>query len=394
MISKKVTAIDIGSSKICCLVVKHTFEREFRIIGSSSTQSAGISKGMIRNISLLEKSILFAVETIEKRIKDGISKVSINLSGPDLDYTIAEASIALTEKPISTKDLKKMFSSIRLEIPNTKILHIIPISYTLDGIDGIKNPVGMVGSTLKLQATVLYTNKSLYKNLLIAFERCNIKVKKVVADPYALGLGVLTEEEARIGTALIDLGATLSSIAFFKDSSILFLKSIPLGGANITKDIAYAFDVDFNTAERLKILYGSASRYTSNAKEFVLVPSKDGKNLVNLKQVQKSEIAAVVEPRAFEILELIKKEILPLKPNNIVITGGNSMLSGILELAENTFRTKVRHHKVSEDFSPSSIGIINSVYSEEVSVENKTKKQLISGNTVLKKIVNWVVENF
>lgn len=396
MMLKKVTAIDVGSSKISCLVVRHNFEKEFRILGSSRTQSAGISKGIIRNLSLLEKSILFAIETIEKRIKDNISHISINLSGVDLHYTLAEVSANLSQKPISKKDLKKLLGIVDPGVPNARILHIIPIAYTIDNIDGIKDPIGMVGNTLSLKATIVYTNKSLYKNLLLAFERCNIKVDKVIADPYAVGLGVLTEDEAKIGTVLIDIGATLTSITFFKDSAMLFLKSLPIGGGNITKDIAYAFDIDFKSAERLKILYGSATRYTSNAKEFVLVPAADNNNLVNLKQVQKSEIFAVIEPRVREIFDLILKEIKPLKPRNIVITGGTSMLTGLTELAENIFRIKVRHHKITDEYSPSAIGIINSVYTEVLTPSNNEQKlaSFCGKNTVINKVVNWIIDNF
>lgn len=393
--SRKFTAIDIGSSKISCLVARHTFDKGLKVIAHSSTQSSGISKGVIRNISALEKSILVALGTIETQLRDSISKVSINVSGPDVEYVVAEVSIALSEKPVSKKDLNKLISMIGVQEPNTKVLHIIPISYKIDDLDGIKDPLGMVGGCLTLKATVIYTSKSLYKNLILAFERCNVKVIKVVAGPYALGLGVLTEEEAKIGTALVDIGATITTIAYFKDSTILFLKSIPVGGVNITKDIAYAFNIDFNSAERLKILYGSATRYTSNAKEFVLVPSKDDNNLVNLKQVQKSEIFSIIEPRVREILGLVSNEFKHIHPNNIVCTGGTSALNGIINLAEETFKVNVRYCRPSEEYSPSVVGIINSVYNESPSseVKGKTNKST-EKDTVLKKVVNWIVENF
>lgn len=395
MMSRKFTAIDIGSSKISCLVARHTFDKGLKVIAHSSTQSSGISKGVIRNISALEKSILVALGTIEAQLRDSISKVSINISGPDVEYIVAEVSIALSEKPVSKKDLNKLISMIDIQELNTKVLHIIPISYKIDDIDGIKDPLGMVGSCLTLKATVIYTSKSLYKNLILAFERCNVKVIKVVAGPYALGLGVLTEEEAKIGTALVDIGATITTIAYFKDSTILFLKSIPVGGVNITKDIAYAFNIDFNSAERLKILYGSATRYTSNAKEFVLVPSKDDNNLVNLKQVQKSEIFSIIEPRVREILGLVMNEFKHIHPNNIVFTGGTSALNGIINLAEETFKVNVRYCRPSEEYSPSVVGIINSVYNESPTSEVKGKtNKLIGKETVLKKVVNWIVENF
>lgn len=394
MISKKIVAIDIGSSKISCLVVRHNFEKDIKILGSYTSQSAGISNGIITNISLLEKSILLAIRNTEKIINDSISKVSINISGKDLDYKIAEVSISLSMKPVSKKDVKNLISSITIDVNNSKIIHIVPISYSIDNITGIRNPIGMIGEVLKLTATIIYTNKSLYKNLILAFESCNLKVEKVVADPYAAGLGSLTEDEAKLGTALIDIGSSTSSIAFFKNSSIHFIKSIPIGGINITKDIAYAFDIDFNSAERLKILYGSATRYISNAKEFVLVPSRENKNLVNLKQVQKSEIFDVIEPRVFEILELLNHYINIINPSSIVLTGGTSMLTGIIDVAEQIFKRKIRHQKPSEGYSISTLGIINSVYNDE-NISHKTKVKKNHQNTNFMRVVfEWLKENF
>jgi len=392
--SKKFSCIDIGTSKICSSIA-YIKNDEIRVIDFQNSKSDGINRGVIKDFVLFERAISESIEKLEKKSGESIKSAFINVASKDLNYSIRTASISLPKKPIQEKEISKLISMINVsEFKGQKILHVIPISYALDNIPSIKNPIGMVGNKLTMKAIIIYIPEGIFNNLLFAFEKSHIEIDGVVASPLAAGLGALTNEELNNGTILIDIGASLTTVAVFFDGSLEGFKIFPFGGINITKDIAYALDIPFQDAERIKTLYGKVFRSIIDEKEFVLVP-KENENLVNLKQVSKSEIVKAIEPRVNEMFEIINEYIKQLRYSNVVITGATTMMSGMLDLAKRTFKKQIKRAEPDLQKYPShiAIGIMNFVNMYSKNKITKSKSSYLNDN-VISSFLRWVNDNF
>lgn len=391
---KKFACIDIGTSKICSSIA-YIKNKEIRIVDFQNSKSEGINRGIIQNFELFANSIAESVEKLEKKSGESIKSAFINIASKELNYCIRESSILLPKKPIQNKEISKLISLINLsEFKGQKILHVIPLSYSLDKISGIKNPVGMVGTRLTMRAIIIYIPESIFRNILFAFEKSHIKISGVVASPLAAGLGALTNEELNNGTILIDLGASLTTVSIFFDGSLEEFKVFPFGSINITKDISYALDIPFQDAERIKTLYGRAFRSIIDEKEFVLVP-KESDNLINLKQVSKSEIIKAIEPRINEMLEMINEYIKSFRYSNVVIAGATSSMSGLIDLAKRVFKKQVKSANINLQKYPShiAIGLMNFVNIYDQNNASYSDNKYLNDN-IFSNFLKWVNENF
>jgi len=392
--SKKFSCIDIGTSRICSSI-SYIKNDEIRVIDFQNSKSDGINRGVIKDFVLFEKAISESIEKLEKKSGETIRSAFINIASKDLSYCIRTASISLPKKPIQEKEISKLISMIDIsDFKGQKILHVIPISYALDNIPSIKNPIGMVGNRLTMRAIIIYIPEGIFNNLLFAFAKSHIEIDGVVASPLAVGLGALTNDELNNGTILVEIGASLTTVAVFFDGSLEKFKIFPFGGINITKDISYALDIPFQDAERIKTLYGKVFRSIIDEKEFVLVP-KENENLINLKQVSKSEIVKAIEPRANEMLEIINEYIKSIRYNNVVITGATTMMAGMLDLAKRTFKKQIKRAETDIHKYPShiAIGIMNFVNMYSKNKVIKSKGSYLNDN-VVSNFLRWVNDNF
>ena len=390
---KVITAIDIGSDKVVCLIgkVDNILDRKkIRLIGSGYSQSKGIINGGITNINDLEESIRKAVDLAENQANYEVENVSVNVSGNYIRTERVFGELFVGNQIINQNHIAEVIEIAKQKFnkENKKILHVIPSNYIVDNIKNIVNPSGMSASKLGVKLLFIYANPNHINNLENIINSCFLNVNNFTAKPYTSALSALTDEEKNQGSVCIDIGAGTTSISVFIDGSIVYAKSLNLGGWYITNDISKELSTPFDQAEALKTLYGSALRGVYDGEEIFQIPLIDG-NDENRISFSRSKLISIIKPRLWEILMHSKKCIeqsgyKDISNKNTIITGGTSELPGSIEFAERILETRVRIgfpsgiNNLVEDLSgpafTSCTGmLLHSVLMQENEIKNKSK---------------------
>ena len=390
---KVITAIDIGSDKVVCLIgkVDNILDRKkIRLIGSGYSQSKGIINGGITNINDLEESIRKAVDLAENQANYEVENVSVNVSGNYIRTERVFGELFVGNQIINQNHIAEVIEIAKQKFnkENKKILHVIPSNYIVDNIKNIVNPSGMSASKLGVKLLFIYANPNHINNLENIINSCFLNVNNFTAKPYTSALSALTDEEKNQGSVCIDIGAGTTSISVFIDGSIVYAKSLNLGGWYITNDISKELSTPFEQAEALKTLYGSALRGVYDGEEIFQIPLIDG-NDENRISFSRSKLISIIKPRLWEILMHSKKCIeqsgyKDISNKNTIITGGTSELPGSIEFAERILETRVRIgfpsgiNNLVEDLSgpafTSCTGmLLHSVLMQENEIKNKSK---------------------
>lgn len=390
---KVITAIDIGSDKVVCLIgkVDNILDRKkIRLIGSGYSQSKGIINGGITNINDLEESIRKAVDLAENQANYEVENVSVNVSGNYIRTERVFGELFVGSQIINQNHIAEVIEIAKQKFnkENKKILHVIPSNYIVDNIKNIVNPSGMSASKLGVKLLFIYANPNHINNLENIINSCFLNVNNFTAKPYTSALSALTDEEKNQGSVCIDIGAGTTSISVFLDGSIVYAKSLNLGGWYITNDISKELSTPFDQAEALKTLYGSALRGVYDGEEIFQIPLIDG-NDENRISFSRSKLISIIKPRLWEILMHSKKCIeqsgyKDISNKNTIITGGTSELPGSIEFAERILETRVRIgfpsgiNNLVEDLSgpafTSCTGmLLHSVLMQENEIKNKSK---------------------
>lgn len=342
--------IDIGTKKICTLIgqIKSEEEKEdLEIIGYGITESRGLKKGAIVN---MERS----VEDIKKSIKEAeltagfmIESAYVNISGSHIQSINAKGSINITgrSKEITKEDVERAIthaSAILLPSERT-ILHVLPQEFIVDSQDGIKNPVGMVGTNLDVYIHIITGSLTSTKNLLLCLKKAKINVLGTVLSHIATAEAVLTPDEKELGVLCIDIGGGTTDIVIYEKGSLSFSATIPVGGDNFTNDLSIGIRTAIDRAEKIKRRFGCAA--DPNLKdETIEVASVSGRKS---RLIPTSILMSILKPRAVEIFEMVKNKIDGEGFQNsinagVVISGGSALLDGLLEIADGIFSVPVR----------------------------------------------------
>jgi cell division protein FtsA len=367
---KEVSVLDLGTTKACCAVaskvccsVSHVAQRGLdsterlwqinrenviRVLGVGCMMSKGIKIGGISNLCDLEESILEAIAAAEDESDRTIKSIFVSVPTWSTSSCRIETSIDLGNLPVDETHINSMleFDSHKCMDKDFEVIHVFPISYSLDGVKGIQNPVGMLGKKLSATLYVMSANKSFIENARNCMARNSIDVAGFVSSTYVSGLSVLTEEEVSSGVTLIDIGGGSTSIAYFYEGTLLYLDYVPVGGQSITDDIATVLRTSKSNAERLKILYGTASVNDSSKQEQIMVPKIDEYGEEFVQNVSKDVLDDIIYSRMEEILELTRKRICGSGADHvlfrkIVVTGGGSRVSGLPDLMAQIFKNSI-----------------------------------------------------
>jgi cell division protein FtsA len=354
-----VTVLDIGSSKVCCLVGRlkaapqgdafrgrtHAVE----ILGIGHHRSRGIKSGTVVNLDAAEEAIRQTVDAAERMAGVTVESLIITLSAGRLASETCSASIELPGKAIADGDLGRVLAAGRRYsvTPGRTVIHALPIGYSLDGEGGIADPRGMVGSRLGVDMHVVTADSPPLRNLELAVNRCHLSIEGMVAAPYASGLSVLVDDEAELGCAVIDLGGGTTTIAVFNRGYLVHADAIAVGGQHITNDVARGLSTRIEDAERLKTMFGSALPGFSDEREMLSVAPLDGDEHDLPHQVPRSALTRIIKPRVDEILELVRDRLnasgfAALFGRRLVLTGGGSQLNGMAEAARRILARNVR----------------------------------------------------
>ena len=353
-----IAALDIGSTKVCCLIARVENNRNIeltkqlsniRIIGIGHNVAEGMRNGAIVDMEACEVSIRRAVQSAETMSNETIDSIYINLSGGSpLSQSIA-IDLDINGHQIVEADLGKIMQEGKNidVVKGRDLLHVLPIDFSIDGNRGVKDPCGMAGKSLAAKMHIVTAESGPKQNLKTVVERCHLNIETFVVSPFAAGLASLVEDEIDLGVTVVDMGGGTTTIAIFFEGSVIFTDCLPIGGTHITNDIARGLSTSLVEAERLKTLHGNAILSAIDDRELIEFPQVGDDMETTNSQIKKSKLISIIQPRLEEILELIKESIAksgldPIAGRRLVVTGGGSQLPGLRDLAQNILNKQVR----------------------------------------------------
>lgn len=345
-----VVALDIGTTKICTLVaeVGPPPENAMRIVGVGTVPSRGIRRGVVVDVGEVTTAVVESVHRAERTSGYEIASAYVGLAGAHISAMNSRGVVAISrgERGVRQVDVERALEAARaIDIPqNREILHVIPRSFSVDGEDGVYDPIGMQAYRLEVEAHIVTGATSSIRNLVKCVQNAGVQIDALVLEPLASGEAVLTDIEREMGVALVDIGGGTTDIAIFIEGSIWHTVVLPTGGEQLTKDIAIGLRTPFDAAEDVKIKYGHASPQAIMPEETVKVSmfGEDGQQ-----QISRLFLSEIIEARTEEIFEIILKEIKRsgydgLLPAGIVLCGGTAELPGIRDLAREVLGLPVR----------------------------------------------------
>lgn len=341
-----IAALDIGTSKVVCLVGEIGIDGSIEIIGIGSQPSVGLKKGVVVNIDSTVESIQRAVEEAELMAGCKIYSVTVGISGNHISSLNSHGIVAVKDREVMEYDVERVIDAASAVAISTdrKILHILPQEYEIDGSEGIKEPLGMSGVRLEAKVHLVTSLANAAFNIEKCVHRCGLEVDHLVLDQLASSYSVLTEDEKELGVCLVDIGGGTSDIAIFTAGAIRYTSAIPVAGDQVTNDIAMALRTPTKHAEEVKIKYACALAQLATKEEIIKVSGVGDRPAKNLSRLA---LAEVVEPRYEELFTLIQAEIqksgyAEMIAAGVVLTGGTSKMEAVVELAEEVFHMPVR----------------------------------------------------
>jgi cell division protein FtsA len=341
-----IVGLDIGTSKITAIVAEVLPDGGFNIIGLGTQPSRGLKKGVVVNIEATMASIQRVLEEVELMADCRISEVYTGVAGSHIRSLNSSGMVAIKEKEVTQADIDRVVETAKaIAIPNDQqVLHILPQEFIIDGQEDVREPLGMSGVRLEVKVHIVTGAVSAVENITKCVRRCGLEVRDVMLQPLASAKAVLNDDEKDLGVCLMDIGGGTTDIAVFSGGAIRHTAVIPIAGDQITNDIAMTLRTPTKEAEELKVRHGCALRQLANANDFVEVP---GVGERGPRKLSRQMLAEVIEPRVEELYTLVQAELRrsgfeELLSSGIVLTGGTSLLSGMVELGEEVFHLPCR----------------------------------------------------
>ena len=347
-----VALIDLGSSKVMCLVVSLTDSNQinsfstgklhgglsFRVIGASTTKSRGIRNGEIYEMRDAERAIRTIIQRAQKMAGCLIENVFLTFSSGTQKSALISSSINFIQREVTKADIGHALSKLNLAHDDfeREIVHALPVNFSVDGKHGYMDPRGISGAQLSVDVNIVSIQSAIIKNMVSCLNKCDLSLAGIVLAPYGSGQSSLLEDEMQLGVVCIDLGAASSSVSIFFRKNLIFSESIRIGGHHITSDIMQAFQISYSAAERLKVLHGGLMSANSDDRETIELPENNTDLYTDRRTITKSELLGVIRPRVEEIFDSLRTildnsdfEFLP--GQKIVLTGGGSKLANLLD---------------------------------------------------------------
>src|SRR3990172_182019 len=341
-----IAGLDVGSSKVATVVARKGPEG-LEILGVGRAETDGMRKGAVVNVDATVKSIQKSLGEAEKMTGVSIPSVFVGVSGSLIKSFNSHAAISVrNEREVTEVDVARVLELAKaVELPNDReVLHVLTQEFIVDDMGGIKDPRGMTGIRLDARVHVVTDDVPSTRNLVKCVEKAELGIDDIALSPLASANAVLTPEEKEVGVVLLDFGAGTVEMAIFYDGALRHTFVLPLGGANITSDVAVGLKVPWADAEGLKISSGCAMIQKVRRDELVELPGVGGRQP---RPIRRQYLSEIIEPRTEEIFGLLRKEILrsgfeEMLGAGVVLTGGGSLLDGLPELGERVFQLPVR----------------------------------------------------
>ncbi|MEW6674585.1 MAG: cell division protein FtsA [Nitrospirota bacterium] len=338
-----VVGLDVGTTKICAVVGEVT-EDSIDILAVGTSPSIGLRKGMVISIESTAESIKKAVQEAESRVGVEIRAVYVGITGGHIKVFKSYGAVGIKGKEVTPLDIERVIDSAKaVYVPlDREVLHIIPTEFILDGQDGIKNPVGMIGRRLEAKVHIITGAVTSVHNLLKCCEKAGLEVIDIVFEPLASAEATLTHNEKELGVALIDMGGGTTDIVLYKDGWLRHTSILTIGGNHLTNDVAVGLRIPVSEAERIKKSFGFATASMVGDSEEIDI-SQGGQ----LRRIPRRYLSEIIQPRCEELLELIKGELnacsgYDIAASGVVLTGGASLLNGLDRMTETILGLPVR----------------------------------------------------
>ena len=338
--SEIIVGLDIGTTKIACIVGKKDEYGKIEIMGYGKTESLGVKRGVVSNIENTVNSIKRAVDIASEKSNVEIHRVHVGIAGQHIKSLQHRGNIIREnpDHPITQKEIDKLIKDMyKLNInPGDEILDVIPQDFIIDNEEGIREPKGMLGNTLEANFHIIVGQTAAAKNIYTCVRKAGLEVEDLVLEPIASAQAVLSDEEREAGVALVDIGGGTTDIAIFQDHIIRHTAVIPFGGEIITEDVKEGCSIIKKYAEQLKVRFGSALAEENKDNEVVSIPGLKGRPA---KEITLKNLANIIQARLEEIIEEVDKEIIrsgfkKKLIGGIVLTGGGSQLKHIDQLTQ------------------------------------------------------------
>lgn len=348
-----ITGLDIGSSSIRVLVAALRRESsEFEILSQASGPSFGVRKGVVIDVEKVSEIVGSALEKAEKEVGQKVKEVFVNIEGSHIFSTFSHGTIAVSraDQKISKEDIDRVLQAAQTFSlpPNREILEVFPKEFIVDGESGIKTAEGLEGVRLEAEILVLGCFSPYLKNLQGAVLEADYQIADIICSPLASAEAVLSTQEKELGVLLLDIGAGTTNFCAFIEQNLLCLGVIPIGSGHITNDIASGLKTDVETAERIKLQFGSC--FLKGTKRLKIKEKASGEEIV----FSQKELGRIIDARVSEIFDLVLKELkkasLPQLPAGVVLCGGGAKLLKIKEFAKKSLKFSCRIGKISGFF--------------------------------------------
>ncbi|WP_395819925.1 cell division protein FtsA [Devosia sp.] len=355
-----VAVLDIGSTKICCVIARlvpraegkslrgrsHTVE----VIGFGYGKSSGIKSGVITDLDKAEQAVRTVVGMAERAAGLTVQSVIVNVTAGRLGSETFSATVNLGGQEVERGDIQRVLKAVneRSVRPERSIVHALPIGYALDGQKGVKDPRGMVGEKLSVDVSVISAETLAMRNIELVLHRCHLQIEALVATPYASGLSTLVDDESHLGVACIDLGGATTTVSVFAEGQLVYTDAIAIGGHHLTLDVARHLSVSVADAERLKTVYGSVLPGQADERDLIAIVPVGATPDEAPGQIPRSHITRIIRPRIEEMFTAVRDRMqatgmMDICGRRFVLTGGGSELTGLPEVARRLLARNVRN---------------------------------------------------
>jgi cell division protein FtsA len=341
-----IVALDIGTSKVACLVAELGADGTLDILGMGSHESKGLKKGVVVNIEATVAAIQRALEEAELMADCKITSAYVGIAGSHIRSFNSTGMVAVKDKEVGPLDVDRAVETARaVNIPtDQQILHVLRQEFIIDGQEDVREPIGMSGVRLEVKVHIVTGAVSAAQNIIKCVRRCGIEVRDLILQPLASSRAVLSEDEKDLGVCLVDIGGGTTDIAVFTHGAIRHTAVVPIAGDQITNDIAMALRTPTADAEAIKMRHGVALRQLADPNQMLEVP---GIGERGSRALSRQTLAEVIEPRVEELYSLVQQVLREsgfeeLLSSGVVLTGGSAVMQGMVELGEEIFHMPVR----------------------------------------------------
>ena len=398
-----IAALDIGTSKVVCLIGSISDSHSIEIVAMGSYPSSGLKKGVVVNIDATTDAIQKSIEQAKNSFEGKIKNVFVGIAGNHIKSLNSHGIVGIKDKEVTQLDIEKVIDAAQaVAIPSDqRVLHVLPQEFVIDDQDAIREPLGMSGVRLESHVHLVTCANNAIQNIEKCVKRCGIGIDGFVLEQLASSYSILSNDEKELGVCIVDIGGGTTDIAIFNNGSICFTGVIPIAGDQVTSDIAVALRTPTPQAEELKQKFGCAvSEFTKEA-DSIEVAGVGGRPP---RELSRKVLSEIIEPRYVELFELVLAEIQRNGfenkiPAGIVLTGGTSRMEGVAELAESIFKTTVRIG-IPNNFKGMETILKNPIYATSLGLLNYGFDKIMQGYAIdqnkgfFDKAFGWLKSNY